>query len=176
MKGEYIRQNIAQRWIPEEETEEQIHQNYQVLNGMANKVYQFVLAYSYYLNTRRDYGTGDKLTMLEAHIMTDIFDHPGITVSTLAQEWKRSNSSISQVVGRLIEWGYVEKINNSDNARFFNLYVLPKGKNFVLNHKHYDNIDIIKLHKTLLKDFSPEELATFYNVLMRYQELLEVLD
>ncbi len=51
-----------------------------------NQVYKFVKMYNDYANEPRDYGTGEKVNMLSVHIMSDIEEHPGITVTELAQE------------------------------------------------------------------------------------------
>ena len=70
-----------------------------------NQVYKFVKIYNDYANAPRDYGTGEKVNMLSVHIMSDIEEHPGITVTELAEEWVRTKGSISQVIKNLDENG-----------------------------------------------------------------------
>ena len=58
---------------------------FQKLNKDYSKVYKFVLAHYDYIYSSRDYGTGEILSMMEAHVLTDIVDSPGTTVTELAQ-------------------------------------------------------------------------------------------
>lgn len=73
----------------------------QNLVARADTLYKFVLLYNNYLTSPRDYGTGNVVTMVEVHTLTEIADHPGITVTQLAEFWNRTKSAVSQTVSKL---------------------------------------------------------------------------
>ena len=138
-----------------------------------NQVYKFVKIYNDYANAPRDYGTGEKVNMLSVHIMSDIEEHPGITVTELAEEWVRTKGSISQVIKNLDENGYIIKKKEGNNNKNVHLYPTSKGVELSLAHKMYD---ARKLKNTL--DFftqycTEEELTAFYKVLGYYTMLLK---
>ena len=137
-----------------------------------NQVYKFVKIYNDYANEPRDYGTGEKINMLSVHIMSDIEEHPGITVTELAEEWFRTKGSISQVIKHLDEGGYIIKKKEGNNNKNIHLYPTSKGVELSLVHKMYD----LKSLKNTLEYFTryctEEELAAFYKVLGYYTKLL----
>ena len=55
-----------------------------------------------------DYGTGEKYTSVEVHMLKYIIDHPGKTVTDLSQEWDRSKAAISQMLKRMEEKGLIK--------------------------------------------------------------------
>ena len=57
----------------------------------------------------RDYGDGEPLKMLDAHILVDIDKYPGILSADLAQRWCRTRSAICIIVQRLVDNGYIYK-------------------------------------------------------------------
>lgn len=171
----YIYENcIIDNWIDEDGlSPDEINYNYEVLSKIMDPLYDYILSYSNYYSTKRDYGLGEKLTMLEVHYLTDIYDNPGITVTQLADSWKRSTAAISRTINKLIRLGYVKRQINVDNAKIFNLFVSDMGAKIALNHKHYDTIDIIKTQKKLLETFSVDELVAFNKVCQKYSQILE---
>ncbi len=166
------KKEIIDTWIEDNESLELIEERFVKLNGIMSFMYDFILAYSNYYSIKRDYGTGDKLTMIEAHILTDIYDNSGITVTELACKWHRTSSAISQVVKKLMKSGFVERINNKDNAKIFHLIPTKNGKVVVIAHKKYDNLDIIKTRKKLLEKFSLDEIISFDKICKEYTKIL----
>lgn len=163
---------ILKAQIQESENKQSIDKRYSKLNTVMQSMYDFVLAYSHYYSIRRDYGSGEKFTMIEIHILTEIADSSGITVTQLAEKWCRTPSAISQIVRRLMKWGLINRVNNEKNGKIYNLTVTKKGADLVLLHKKYDNLDIIKTRKKLLKQFSIEELISFDKICKEYTNLL----
>lgn len=172
----YIYENyVIDNWIEEDANEDQINENYAILSQIMDPVYDYILSYSNYYSIRRDYGIGEKLTMLEVHYLTDIYDNPGITVTKLATDWKRSTAAISRTINFLIKHEYVERVINQDNAKIFNLYVTELGSKIAISHKNYDNIDIVKTQKKLLQSFTVDELIAFNRVCQEYSRILKGL-
>ncbi len=165
--------DIKNIWIEEDEPEELINERFAIINKEMERMYQFVLKYYEYLYVKRDYGTGMEFTMLEIHALTDIIDNPGITVTEIANKWRRTTSAISQIVKMFHEEKLVRRVRNRQDGKINNLYATDKGKELVKLHKHYDNVDVIKTTKNMLKLVTMEELESFYKVAEIYGNLIE---
>ena len=151
---------------------EELYRSFQTLDEKMNIIYQFVLGYNDYINMRHNYTSEVELTMLEAHLLTDICDHPGSTVTSLAAAWDRSVSATSQTVRRLMAKELVTRENAPDNGKIFYLHPTEKGLRASDQHKRYDVEDTIKTVKRLLKEMPFEEVETMFRSLERYVELL----
>ena len=138
-----------------------------------NQVYKFVKIYNDYANAPRDYGTGEKVNMLSVHIMSDIEEHPGITVTELAEEWVRTKGSISQVIKNLDENGYIIKKKEGNNNKNVHLYPTSKGLELSLAHKMYDARNLKNTLDFFTQYCTEEELTAFYKVLGYYTMLLK---
>ena len=138
-----------------------------------NQVYKFVKIYNDYANAPRDYGTGEKVNMLSVHIMSDIEEHPGITVTELAEEWVRTKGSISQVIENLDENGYIIKKKEGNNNKNVHLYPTSKGVELSLAHKMYDARNLKNTLDFFTQYCTEEELTAFYKVLGYYTMLLK---
>ena len=138
-----------------------------------NQVYKFVKIYNDYANATRDYDTGEKVNMLSVHIMSDIEEHPGITVTELAEEWVRTKGSISQVIKNLDENGYIIKKKEGNNNKNVHLYPTSKGVELSLAHKMYDARNLKNTLDFFTQYCTEEELTAFYKVLGYYTMLLK---
>lgn len=139
----------------------------------ADLLYKFVLLYSSYLSSSRDYGTGNIVSMVEVHTLTYIYDNPGVTVTQLAEYWKRTKSAISQMVGKLEKRGFVIRKTSKTNRKIIELYVTEEGRRLSAAHKAYDLIELSHTLEDLLKTCTYEEIDTFYKVLNSYIQLFE---
>lgn len=168
-------EEIIGKWIDEKkETPESIEKKFKKLNKQYEILYNFILAFNAYSTLKKNYNSGeDLLSMTEAHILLDIVDHPGITVTELAKKRGKTSSAISQTIKTLIKKEFISREISSSNAKFFLLSPTDKGIRFTYFHKNYDNIDIIKTSKSLLKKFSLDEIITFYKVMEEYTKLLK---
>lgn len=172
MKKDIYEKEVIDSWFDIEESKVETDRKYEELSKLLDPMYDFVLAFSNYYNTRRNYGIGPDLTMIEVHILTQISDNPGITVTELAEKWHRSTSAISQTVRKLMKQDLVYRENSETNGKVFHLYTNDFGEKLALKHKKYDNIDILKTRKKLLNEFSVEELIAFDKVCKAYTEIL----
>lgn len=137
----------------------------------SNDVYKFVKLYNDYTNIARDYGTGEKVNMLSVHILSHIEDHPGITVTDLADQWYRTKGSISQVIKLLDEQGYIIKKKENNNDKNVHLYPSSRGLELSLAHKLYDAKSLKGTLDFLTRSCSHQELTAFYKVLNAYTQL-----
>ena len=110
-------EEILNAQIEVNEDEKLVNDRYKKLNGIMESMYDFILAYSNYYSVRRDYGSGEKFTMIEIHILTEIYDNSGITVTELAEKWCRTSSAISQTVRKLMKWGLINRVGNENNGK-----------------------------------------------------------
>lgn len=85
----------------DELNEKEIIDLFVVLDDFNNYVYQFVVNYYKYIYKSKSYGTDLTFSMLEAHIVTDIADNPGITANVLAKKWDKTPAFISQRLTKL---------------------------------------------------------------------------
>ncbi|MDR1831216.1 MAG: MarR family transcriptional regulator [Fusobacteriaceae bacterium] len=172
-KENFFIDEIKNVWIAENEPEEDIIARFAKLNPKFEILYKFVWTYSSYSNVKKDYGSNEgKLSVVEAHVLVDIVENPGITVGELAKKWEKTPSALSQTVKTLINGGYVYREISDKNAKFFYLHPTDKAKKFTLCHKHYDNVDVVKTFKKLMKKFSPREMDTFFKVLQEYTKII----
>ncbi|MCC8115831.1 MAG: MarR family winged helix-turn-helix transcriptional regulator [Planctomycetes bacterium] len=142
-------------------------------NEMMTVLYRFVLKYNDYINARQDYCTDESLTMLEAHLLTDICDYPDSTVTSLAARWYRSVSATSQTIRKLIQKDLVTRVNSKQDAKVFHLHPTEKGRRVSEAHKRYDILDTIKTLKSLRHSLDQKELAALFNGLNAFTELLK---
>ncbi|UTC76087.1 MarR family transcriptional regulator [Treponema sp. OMZ 792] len=173
MLEDIYKNEIVNAWVEDNEPIDLIEKRYKNISSVVDGMYDFVLSFSYYYTIRRDYGTDRKYTMIEMHILTDIYDHENITVSALAKKWNRTSSAISQIVHRLIKWGLVYKEVNESDGKVFFLRTTEKAKETVLKHKAYDNKDNVKTRKKLLESFTVDEMVAFDKILKAYTRILE---
>ena len=135
-------------------------------------VSSFSLTYYDYINAARDYGTGDYLSMMEAHVLSDIVDAPGITVTKLAKKWDRTKSAISQTVRKLIRKDYIYRVNSKDDAKIFYLYPNETAIEFNKAHIEFDAHGMYNTRVKLLKDFSEEEINIFHLIAQAYTKIV----
>ena len=157
-------------------------------------LYKFVMIYKDYIFQPRDYGTGELVTSMEAHVTSYIDEHPGAAPSELAAYWSRTNGFISQILKKLEEKGFIEKETAADNKKHVNLlltdsanelirtrspqnakrvllYTTEKGKAFSYAHKRFDALNVSISMQRLLQSCSMEEVDAFYKVMDAYCDL-----
>lgn len=149
-----------------------VDQTFQVMNDRHNVIYEFVMRYNDYIYSEHDYGNGDPLTMIEAHTLTYIEDHPGATVTELTNYWHKTKGAISQIVSRLETLGLVKKTKKEGNAKNVCLYVTECGFQTSRAHKLYDTLDITKTLSEIQKECTPAEIDTFYKVISVYYKVI----
>lgn len=136
---------------------------------------RFVLLYNSYITVPRDYGTGSAVSTVEAHILANIDNHPGITVTELARKWQRTKGAISQTVSKLESKGYVCRERKATDAKVFHLYTTDAGKALCHAHLLYDKEHIAQTLALLSGDgCTPEDFDAFYRVLSSFTRHLSL--
>ena len=131
----------------------------------------FVLTYYRYINTPRDYGSGELLNSVEAHVLNHIYDHPGITVTELAKAWNRTKGAISQTVSRLEAKQHITRIKENGDAKTIHLYCTEKGSLFTQAHKEYDNRVLDFMMDKMNSYFPEQDIKAMVRVLSKLEEL-----
>lgn len=149
-----------------------LHDAYDALDAQMQVIYDFVLVYSDYIFSRRTYGDGVEMTMLEAHHLTAICDEPGRTVTSLARQWHRSVSATSQTIRKLIDRGWITRKNSDTNRTVYHLLPTKEGIRVSDIHKQYDLQDIHKTQRALLEKFEKKDIATLFRILAYYTKVL----
>ena len=153
---------------------DQIEADFNVMNySLMEPMYNFVVSHSKYFSIRKDYGTGIELTMIEAHILQDIKENPHTTVSSLALQWGKTSSAISQIIKKLDEKGLINRVINQNDRKINNLVLTTLGAETALAHNIFDNKDILRTRKKLLEKFSIEEMIAFDKICKEYTEIIE---
>lgn len=139
----------------------------------ADELYRFVMRYYDFAMERRNYGTGDELSMVEAHTLLVIASEPGITVSEIAARAKRTRSSISQIVKKLECMGYVRRMLSEEDRRVAYLYPTEKGMELYQAHLLYDYDETTETMDELERYCDEEEIKAFFRVLSVYLKIMD---
>ncbi len=145
---------------------------YQKLKIRADMLYEFVILYHNFIYAKHSYDVED-FNMIEMHTLTYIDDTPGVTATELAKMWHKSKSSISQIIKKLTEAGYLEKRFSENNEKNAHLYATEKGSRLSNIHKAYDVADITQTASHLEEHCSREDLDAFYRIVEEYVKLLK---
>ena len=143
------------------------------LNDKADLLYKFVIMYSSYIAEKHDYGTGELLTMAEAHTLSSIEENPGITVTQLADFWNHTKGAISQIISRLEKKGFVNRRQLNGNTKNVHLYVTEKGVEFCRQHRIFDSMEVSNtIQELLCSHCTIEEIDNFFKVITAYIKIL----
>ena len=145
----------------------------QDMHNKADLLYEFILKYYDLMQEPTDYGTGEKLNMLEVHLLTHIDEHPGVTVSELAKLWGRTKGAISQQIKKLEEKKYITKSKDPSNGKQTLLHATTQGNIISEAHRRYDTQDILLTLNALLKHCTLEEIDTFYKVTKHFLDIIK---
>ena len=115
-----------------------------------------------------DYGTGEKYTSVEVHMLKYIIDHPGKTVTDLSQEWDKSKAAISQMLKRMEEKGLINWRGALDSKKKQLYFATPQGEQLNERHLEYDEQVFGKTLELLGESCSQEEIAVCFHVLEEY--------
>ena len=117
-------------------------------------------------NIHRDYGTGEKFTSVEVHTLAYIVDNPGISVTQLAHDLRKTKGAVSQMVKKLVEKGLLRRLDSSSNDRTTLLFPTEAGLELHNAHKQFDTAAAFgRSYKALCEVFTPEEVNNAWHIL-----------
>lgn len=141
--------------------------------NMPDLVYDFVQSYIKDMNQPKDYGNGELVYMIEAHVIKYIAENPGVTVTDISNYWKRTKSTVSIQITKLEKNGYVTRKQDETNLKRYNIYLTEKGEILNKLHHDYDTNNIEIMMKYLLEKHTMEEIIAFYSVMDSLKGYLE---
>ena len=115
-----------------------------------------------------DYGTGERYTSIEVHILEYIVDNPGKTVTDLSQDFDKTKAAISQMMKKIEDKGLVERRDAPDSRKKQLYYATSKGIELNEVHKSYDTRVFGKTLNMMREGCTNEELETCFRVLEEY--------
>lgn len=129
-----------------------------------DRLYEFASMSNAYQHIPRTYGTDDVLFMAEVHLLQQIKNYEGITTVQLAALRRKSPSSISQLVNKLLKKGLIVKIADSEDKKCFHLFLSEKGECI---NKYHEEFDAKLYASTLAKipQLTDEEIENFTAIL-----------
>jgi DNA-binding MarR family transcriptional regulator len=139
-----------------------------LLMSKADTLFRFVMLYHDFANEKKNYGTGEYVSMVEAHTLMEIADHPGITVSVLAERANRTKGAISQTIKKLDRMGYIARKKTDSDQRVVDLYPTERGMELHQAHREYDYAEMCATFSELLEHCSQEEVDGFFRVVNAY--------
>lgn len=119
-------------------------------------------------NLPTDYGTGEKYTSVEVHMLKYIIDHPGKTVTGLSRDWDKTKAAISQMMKRMAEKGLIVWQEAPDSRKKQLCFATDKGRELNRRHLEYDERVFGETLELLEAACSREEIGVCFHVLEEY--------
>ncbi len=135
-------------------------------------VVRFVRLFQNFMSLNQDYGIPERVSVTEMTTLVDILENPQTTAAGLTRKWRKTKGAVSQILKKLEEKGLIYKVRNEKNAKEFHLFPTEKGRQVVDTYYSVDTGASPYILNTLLEDFTPQEIHSFYSVMDRYSEIL----
>ncbi|MDY6903733.1 MAG: MarR family winged helix-turn-helix transcriptional regulator [Thermodesulfobacteriota bacterium] len=117
----------------------------------------------------RDFGTGGKLYIAEAHTLDAVSKNSGCTITELAAIKGVTRGAASQLVTKLARKGYLLKTKEADNDKSVRLFLTAKGEQAAAAHD--------RLHRGFfemyLSNTSPDQLRALNAILKTMDEFTD---
>jgi len=118
-----------------------------------------------------DIGHGVKLSASEFHIIDTAGKSPNANLSTIASFLGVTKGAISQMVQKLVEKGFLKKIQQEGNRKNIILSLTKKGEEALLFHKGLHQHINDKFISSLI-DISPDKIYELNEVLKKYEIMM----
>jgi len=119
---------------------------------------------------RRESPSAQKLSLTERSVMGLLYQHKALLPSELAAMEAITNQSMSQVLTRLLEFGYIIRIPSETDKRKVNISLSPKGETALLQFRHERNEWLLK---TIEETCTPEEKDLLKKAIVPLTKLAE---
>ena len=136
-------------------------------------LHKYVFSMRDNLSYTHDYGIGELCTSIESHLVLDIEENPGITVTDLAHKRGCSKSAISQAVNRLEKKELVQRAKLPHNQKASSLFITAKGRTLSHRHRSFDIEQTRELIRLLEKRFTIAEISTYFEIMEYFISLQE---
>jgi DNA-binding MarR family transcriptional regulator len=120
----------------------------------------------------KDFGTGDLLHCSEIHTVMAIGKNPDTNLTSLSLLLGISKSAISQMTGRLVAKGLIEKHRDYGNEKEVRFRLSPKGRIAYLGHEQHHAKIYARMHRNL-GDLTDDEFALIIRFLSAMEKTLD---
>jgi DNA-binding MarR family transcriptional regulator len=119
---------------------------------------------------RKESPTGQKFSLTERSTLSSLYQHKALQPSELAAMEMITNQSMSQVLNKLLEMGYIIRVPSETDKRKVNISLSEQGKNIFLQFKHERDE---WLQRAIAQACTPEEQALLKQVIAPLTKLVE---
>ncbi len=102
-------------------------------------------------------------------VMVNLFYHPQLTMTDLARRIDRDKSTVTALMDKLVELGYVEKFKDQGDQRVTWVRATSQGRALIPAFKQMQETYM----KTLFQGMSPQEQETLVRLLARVYKNLD---
>jgi DNA-binding MarR family transcriptional regulator len=117
----------------------------------------------------RDFGSGERLTRAEIHLIAAVGDRPLVKVTDLARTMGVTKGAVSQNVGRLVRKEYLKKLRSMDNDKEVLLLLTEKGEVAYRGHERY-HAELFEKYQGRLAE---EDVRKFNSVLAKIEKFAD---
>jgi DNA-binding MarR family transcriptional regulator len=119
---------------------------------------------------RKESPAAQKLSLTERSVMGLLYQHRALLPSELATMEVITNQSMSQVLNRLSDFGYIIRIPSEIDKRKVNISLSPDGEAALLQFRHERDEWLLKAVKATCTDDEQELLKKALTPLMKLAE------
>ncbi len=132
------------------------------------EVIEMIKQLSYFFDKSKDrlcapYG----LSSIQSKIIIDVFHNEGSRITDICKRLNKETNTISPLINRLINHGYLNKVVNKKDKRVFYVYLTDKSRNIMQNLTN----DVEKTTWPLFDKVSEENLDKIYDSLKILMEV-----
>jgi DNA-binding MarR family transcriptional regulator len=74
-----------------------------------------------------------ELSLVQCHVLTEVGMFDGQSVNELAEKLNLDKSTTSRHITNLVKYGLVDRLENTEDRRYFTLHLTPSGKETYLS-------------------------------------------
>lgn len=141
------------------------------LYELSDLMYCFCMKYYDSAKQSHNYGLEENYTMIEIHTVTSICDEPGVTVTKLAADARRTKGAISQIVKKLEKKDLIYRLPSREQANAVHLYVTEKGQRLSQLHKTFDEKGAQAYLDFLYQYFTREQVESFFAIMKKSMDV-----
>ena len=122
-----------------------------------------------------DYGTGDRLSPVEAHTIQAVGDNQGLNLTALARAMNVTKATMSERIKKLTGQGFLRKSKALDNRKEILITLAEKGR---IVHKGHEEMHrkMFKLFTSRYGDQTQKQLELFNRAFSDYLNLARSIE
>lgn len=143
-----------------------------LINQRPGRMIQLASLLNRYASKPKNFGDDDHITLIEIGILVYISSSPGVTSTTLCEQFGRTRGAISQLIKKLEDKGYIQRENNPEDAKSFLFYPTLSGMRLIQKINEKDMSDSKGTLIRLLQICPLEDIQTFFRMVDIYIAIL----